>query len=161
MTPSQILTLLPHAFQASEQAADSPTPLSALLAVMAAMHEPTEEVLERYVELFAPASSPEKHFPLMGTWLTERYLGSLDATCERELLLELGTLQSLRGTPRSLLLMLRLVTGSTAVTVSESERVPFHVTVRAPMSLRPQAALLNAVLDEHKPAHITYELVFF
>ena len=92
---------------------------------------------------------------------TERYLGSIDATCERELLHQLGSLQGLRGTPRSLLQTLRLVTGCNTVTISDTTRIPFHIAVRAPISLRAHAALIAAVLDEHKPAHITYEISFF
>jgi hypothetical protein len=54
-----------------------------------------------------------------------------------------------------------LVTGCNTVTIAESARVAFHIAVRAPASLRNHAALIGAVLDEHKPAHITYELSFF
>ena len=42
MTPHQILALLPHAFQASEEQSDTPTPLATLLSVMEVMHGPTE-----------------------------------------------------------------------------------------------------------------------
>jgi hypothetical protein len=160
MTPQQILALLPHAFQASEEQSDTPTPLTTLLGVMDTMHGPTEAVLERYTELFSASTAPETHYALLGGWLSERYLGSIDATCERELLLELGTLQGLRGTPRSLLLVLRLVTGCASIAFSESARVPFHIAVRVPAALRTHTALISAVLDEYKPAHITYELSF-
>lgn len=160
MNPQQILQLLPHAFQASEQQADGPTPLTALLAAMDSLHAPTEALLDGYAELFSAATCPERHYPLLGSWLTERHLTPLDATCERELLLQLGSLQARRGTPLSLLALLRLVTGCAALTIADSQRVPFHIVVTAPARLREHTTLITAVLDEHKPAHVTYELTF-
>lgn len=160
MNPQQILQLLPHAFQVSEQQADGPTPLTALLAAMDSLHAPTEALIDGYTELFSAATCPEKHYPLLGSWLTDRHLTPLDPTCERELLLQLGGLQGRRGTPQSLLALLQLVTGSAAITIADSRRVPFHITVTVPSALREHTTLITAVLDEHKPVHVTYELSF-
>jgi hypothetical protein len=38
--------------------------------------------------------------------------------------------------------------------------MPFHVRVIAPETLRPQAALLERMIELEKPAHVTYDLVF-
>jgi hypothetical protein len=71
-----------------------------------------------------------------------------------------------QGTRQGLVLFLEIATGVTGFEVNEQvlneagEPMPFHVRVIAPETLRPQAALLERMIELEKPAHVTYDLVF-
>jgi phage tail-like protein len=154
------------------------TPLSALLEVMESLHEPSVRVLERLDAFFDPRRTPEAFVPFLATWvdlerLFDPRFGDLSASRPpidtgvgrlRELTAAAASLSKWRGTTRGLLRFLETATGESDFEVVESapgaegRPRPFHVVVRAPASCANHRALIERIIDQEKPAYVTYEL---
>lgn len=160
MDAQSLLELLPRAFREAERRASPGSPLAALVSVIEGLLQPIDDVvceLHRHVN---PRTCPEPLLPLLATWLSDAWVSSLDASCERELLASYAGLSAERGTRRALCRALRLVAACRDVEVEESSSIPFHFSVTVPESLRPELSRLQRTIEQYKPAHTTAELRF-
>jgi phage tail-like protein len=160
MDVQTLLQLLPLAFREAERRAPAGSPLSALLSVIEGLLQPIDDVvsdLHRHVD---PRTSPEPLLPLLSTWLSDSWVASVDASCEREQLASFARFSAQRGTRQALCRALRLVAGCRDIEVEESPLVPFHFSVTLPDTLRPELGRLERTLELYKPAHTTAELCF-
>ncbi len=160
MDARAILQLLPAAYREAERKLGPTTPLATLLEVMQELLQPIDDLIIDLPRTIDPRSCPEPLLPQLAAWLSDKRVEPVDSSCERELLANLADFSAHRGTQRALSLTLRLVAGCREVHVEESPATPFHLTVSAPESLRPELARLHRVLEQNKPAHMTAEVIF-
>jgi phage tail-like protein len=145
---------------------------------MESLHEPSVRVLERLDAFFDPRRTPEAFVPFLATWvdlerLFDPRFGDLSASRApidtgvgrlRELTAAAAHLSKWRGTTRGLLRFLETATGESGFEVVESmpgaqgRPRPFHVVVRAPASVANHRGLIERIIDQEKPAYVTYEL---
>ena len=155
-----LLQLLPPAFREAERRASAGSPLAAVLGVIEGLLQPIDDVvsdLHRHVD---PRTSPEPLLPLLATWLSDTWVASVDASCEREQLASFARFSAQRGTRQALCQALRLVAGCREIDIEESSTLPFHFRVTLPEALRPELGRLEKTLELYKPAHTTGELCF-
>lgn len=177
MKRREIEDLLPWVFRRTLQPG---SPLAALLAIMEALHEPSERVLERIDVALDPRRTGDAFVPYLARWVDlERLLedesGRIEVVAGRPLLpTGLGYLRELvaaaahlsqwRGTARGLLLFLETATGTKGFELDEQvpgpdgRPRPFHLRVRAPQSTARYRTLIERIIRMEKPAYVTYEL---
>ena len=160
MDVQTLLQLLPVAFQEAERRAPAGSPLGALLSVIEGLLQPIDDVVSELHRHVDPRACPEPLLPLLASWLSDVWVASVDASCERELLASFARCSAQRGTRQALCQALRLVAGCRDIAVESSTSAPFHFCVTAPESLRPERARLERTLELYKPAHTTAELCF-
>ncbi|WP_457666906.1 phage tail protein [Thiolapillus sp.] len=176
MRQSEIAKLLPSVFQ---QTCNEGQPLAGLLSVMERMHEPSETVLDGIESYFDAYRTPAAFLPYLARWLDLDRIFPEDcrqggAACStgiaegnlRELVAAATELSQWRGTSDGLLRFLEIGTGMSGFEIQELVRAPdgstkpFHIRVVAPGNSRPFRPLIERVIDQEKPAHVTYELIF-
>jgi len=176
MKRNEIARLLPSVYQ---QTLREGFPLWALLDVMEYMHLPTESVLDRVERYFDPYRTPAEFLPYLARWLDldrifpEKYRHGnepcntgLDEGNLRELIAAATNLSQWRGTHAGLVRFLEIGTGMAGFEISEIVRAPdgstkpFHIRVIAPHESRYYQSMIERVIDQEKPAHVTYELIF-
>ena len=176
----EIERLLPNVFQ---RTLHPDNPLAAILEVMAALHAPSEAVLEKLDETFNPFRTPDAFVPLLSSWLDLDWLfdespGRLPAANAVRPSISIGLerlraltamsayLSQWRGTRKGLILFLELATGTEGFTVDERvlgvdhQPRPFHIFVTAPASVSQHRALLERIIEFEKPAWVTWQLTF-
>lgn len=179
MKRSAIERLLPFVFR---RAVTEGSPLAALLAVMEALHEPSEAVLRRLDTSFDPRRTTEAFVPYLAGWVDLEPLfergqrGGSAESMQQPLSTGLGRLRELgaaaallsqwRGTPKGLLLFLETATGVRGFTLDErplgpdGRPRPYHVRILAPHAAAPHRALIERIIEFEKPVHVTHELAF-
>jgi len=180
MKRTEIERLLPDVFR---RTAREGSPLFALLAVMEALHAPSEAALERLDTTFDPRRAADDFVPFLARWVDLERLydalpgGGLPATSERhpiradlghvrELVATAASLSKWRGPAKGLLLFLQTATGVAGFEVDErvagpdGRPRPYHIRVRAPESAAVYRFLIERVVEIEKPAHVTYEIEF-
>lgn len=163
MRSPDIQRLLPGVFQRAVQPA---SPLAALLAVMEALHAPSEAVLAQLESHFDPRRAPDRFVPFLARWVGMDLPVTTGLGRLRELVAAAVEISRWRGTARGLLLFLTTATGRTDFEVDESvpgsdgRPRPFHVRVRAPAEVSAHRLLLERIIEREKPAYVTYELHF-
>jgi phage tail-like protein len=158
------------------------TPLEAVLAVMEALHEPSEQILEDIDSIFDPLRTRPEFVPLLARWvdlawtfdrhvLDPRLAGETGPLSTglgrlRELVAAAPHLAQWRGTRLGLIRFLETATGvqgfaidDAPVTADGSPR-PFHLIVHAPPEAAPYQALIRRIVEVEKPAYVTYDLQF-
>jgi phage tail-like protein len=155
-------------------------PLMAILEVMSALHEPSEDLLAKLDCIFNPFRTPASFVPFLARWLDlERIFDgaytpasngrspiSTGLDCLRALTASASYLSQWRGTKKGLDHFLEIVTGANEFTIEEQvigpdgAPIPFHLRVIAPGSAQPHRALIERVIESEKPAYVTYEIVF-
>jgi phage tail-like protein len=176
MKRSEIARLLPSVYR---QTLAEGQPLWVLLEVMADMHQPSESVLDEIEEYFDPYRTPPEFLPFLARWLDLdrvfpeacRYgreicnTGIAEGNL-RELIAAATSLSQWRGTKTGLKRFLEIGTGVSGFDIYEMVRAPngatrpFHIRVVAPKESRPYQSMIERVIDQEKPAHVTYELIF-
>ncbi len=168
--------LLPNVFQ---QALVPGGLLGGLLDVMETLHAPSEAVLADLDAVFDPRRTPDRFVPFLARWtdlerlycddgeplpshpLLTSHRGHL-----RELVAAAAELARWRGTARGLAAFLRTATGCTGFRIDDRpldqalRPIPFHLRVTAPAAARPLRAMVEHLITQEKPAHITWELAF-
>jgi phage tail-like protein len=152
--------------------------LDGLLASMAELHRPCEDILDRLQAICDPRAVPERLLPFLARWVRfdglcderaqrrGRHPGIEDAGHLRELIAIAAELAHARGTAVGLLRFLALATGITGYRIEEQVRDdqgairPFHLRLIAPAAARRQHELVLLVLRMAKPAHVTCDLLF-
>ena len=178
MKQTDIAQLLPGIFQ---RTLGDQNPLSALLAVMEALHEPDEDVLDQLDTYFDPYRAPDRFVPYLAGWVDlERLLVESPEEREqtaaaplptgmgrlRELIAAAAYLSQWRGTARGLQRFLETATGVHGFEIDESgetaagRRRAFHIRIRAPKATEPFRVLLDRIIEIEKPAYVTYEIEF-
>ncbi len=180
MKRNEIEQLLPVVFRRTLRARN---PLSGLLEVMEALHQPSEDVLAQVDTTFSPYRTPERFVPFLARWVDlDRFFAERPADAAepsqslrlistglgrlRELIAAAAQLSHCRGMPTGLLRFLDTATGTSGFELDErvaspdgSSR-PYHFQVRAPRSLARHRALIERIIEQEKPAYVTYELEF-
>ncbi len=180
MKRSEIEQLLPRVYQS---ALSEPSPLVALLEVMEQLHAPDEALLEQIESTFSPYRTPESFVPYLSQWLDlERFFllcgrgnegpdASTDALSTgngrlRELMAAAAYLSQWRGTRQGLRRFLETATGVSGFELDEQVRdaeglpLAYHIRVSAPQVCARHRALIEQIIEQEKPAYVTYELVF-
>jgi len=177
MKHQEIKQLLPEIFQRTDQEG---SPLYGLLEVMQAMTEPAEKTLQEVPKYFDPYSTPERFLPFLASWVDlDRYFPAysdqlkdlntihlLDAGHLRELIVAAPQLSKLRGTKSGMELFLKTATGIKNYKIEESitnknrTSRPFHIKITAPNKAQKYRKLIENIIEQEKPAYVTYELKF-
>jgi len=165
-----IESLLPANFR---RAIQPQSPLGALLDVMEWLHAPSEEILSDLDRYFDTRRTPDRFVPSLARWLDQGPL--LDRVGDelgagefpsgngrlREVVALAAWFSRWRGTRRGLIAYLEVGTGVHGFDVEEhaADR-PFHLRFVAPAEAEPYRALVEAIIEQEKPAYTTYELAF-
>ncbi len=178
MKREQIAQLLPEVFRTT---LEPRTPLAALLEIMDALHSPTEKVLSDIDEIFDPYRAPDAFVPMLAAWVdldrffSQRRSGSnandlVTFSCGmgrlRELVATAAELSQWRGTSKGLIRFLEVATGDSGFEIDEQASTgdgvprPFHIEIRAPATTMRYKAVIEQILEQEKPAYVTYQLVF-
>lgn len=180
MKSNEIERLLPQVYQSALR---PQTPLSALLNVMEALHEPAEELIAQVETTFSPYRMPERFVPYLARWVDlDRFFPAAGDTAAgaaagadvlstgngrlRELIAVAAYLSQWRGTLQGLCLFLETATGSSGFELDEHVEDangmprPYHIHVKAPQSCARDRSLIERIIDQEKPAYVTYDLEF-
>lgn len=137
------------------------SPMAAMLAVMEAMHAPAEKVLAGLPTVFDPLRTPERFVSMLARWVDLERLdltegGRLEPERMRLLVAAAALLARRRGTWPGLLQVLEIATGHAGFTVEDTG--PFRVLVTVPTSAAGQLALVRALVEQEKPAHLVADV---
>lgn len=176
MRRDEIARLLPEVFQRTLRPG---SPLTAWLGAMEDLHAPAEAVLESLEIHFDPRQAPERLLPLLAAWVDlTRFMRAPTATPDtqdlvssgngqlRELIATALALSQARGTHQGLQRLLEVATGLSGYAIDENvptqegQPRPFHIRVQAPAAARPHEALVRRIVEQEKPAYVTFDLTF-
>jgi phage tail-like protein len=180
MKREEIENLLPRVFQ---QTLRPGGPLNALLAVMELLHEPAEAVLSQLETYFNAYGTPDIFVPYLACWVDlDRFYPfysaqpleiqrSADPISSgtgqlRELIAAAAYLSQWRGTAKGLKLFLETATGIHGFELVENvqdengDPRPFHIRIVAPAEAEAHIALIERIVNQEKPAYVSYELEF-
>jgi phage tail-like protein len=178
MKSEEIERLLPQVFQSALR---PQTPLAALLEVMEALHQPTEELLAQIETTFSAYRAPDRFVPYLAQWVDlYRFFPAVAAEAVeagadvlstgngrlRELIAGAAYLSQWRGTLEGLRRCLEIATGSSGFEVYEGVEGaggpprPYHILVRSPQHCVRDRSLIERIIEQEKPAYVTYDLEF-
>jgi phage tail-like protein len=175
MKQSEIANLLPGVFQ---RTLHPNSVLATILAIMEVMHAPSEDVLKSLDGYFDPYRTPDHFVAYISGWVDlERLLSQSPeerAMTEvaplptglgrlRELITAAAYLAQWRGTRKGLQRFLETATGITGFEIDEhvieaGQPKPFHIRIRAPQGSAPYRILIERIIEQEKPAYVTYDL---
>jgi phage tail-like protein len=169
MNQDGIKNLLPAMFR---QASREGGPLSSIFGVMEALHEKTETTLSELDRVFAPLRTDDPFVPFLSKWVDLDWIigdadggpSPIDTACFRELIAIAWYLSQWRGTARGLLLFLETATGVQGFAVSENitdekgHPLPFHIEIAVPKDAGGMIHLIERIVENEKPAYVTYSL---
>jgi len=180
MKREEIDRLLP---QVIRQTMRPGSPLNALLEIMERMHAPAEDVLGHLETYFNAYSTPDIFVPYLSSWVDlDRFFPyysdqpqELQHTVDpistgtgqlRELIAAAAYLSQWRGTAKGLKVFLETATGMNGFELEENVEDaggnprPFHIRILAPAEAEPHVALIERIVEQEKPAYVSYELEF-
>lgn len=180
MKREEIENLLP---QVIRQTLRPGSALNALLEVMELLHEPAEDVLAHLETYFNVYSTPDIFVPYLASWVDlDRFYPyfseqprELQRTVDpistgtgqlRELIAAAAYLSQWRGTAKGLKLFLETATGMNGFELVENVEDaggnprPFHIRILAPSDAAPHVALIERIVEQEKPAYVSYDLEF-
>ncbi len=178
MDSNTIAELLPDVIRRQQLPGST---LDACLQVMSSQHAPSENILSSLPTTINPRQCPRRFLPLLVQWLDldrifygdqtvgtneQSHRTSLPIGRLRELLAVTIQLSQRRGTAAGLKAMLTAATGIADIAIQEvvydqsGNELPYHVTVTIPESGLPHRLLLERMVAEEKPAHVTADIVF-
>ncbi|MCP4717319.1 MAG: hypothetical protein GY868_19525 [Deltaproteobacteria bacterium] len=180
MKREEIENLLPRVFQHTLRPG---SPLNALLEVMELLHTPAEEALSHLETYFNAHGTPDIFLPYLACWVDlDRFFPfyspspldvqgpadpiSTGAGRLRELIAAASYLSQWRGTAKGLKLFLETATGMNGFELEENVEdengIPrsFHIRIVAPTNAEPHMALIERIVQQEKPAYVSYELEF-
>lgn len=178
MKNEQIASMLPEVFRRTLQQG---APLQAVLEVMEDLHAPAEAALARVERNFNPYTAPDAFVPMLACWLDlDRFFspraleGIPDQSSPSPLASGLGRLRELiavavelshwRGTAYGLRRFLETATGLQGFKIDDNidadgnAMAPYHFRVVAPAAAARHARLIERIIEQEKPAYVTYEL---
>ncbi|CRI67471.1 conserved hypothetical protein [Thiocapsa sp. KS1] len=181
MNQALIERLLPEVFRRTLMPG---SPLAAIIAAMESLLSPAEQALASLPDQLSPDRARDDFVILLAYFVDlDRYLPkALDVDPEhrhlgapiasgigrlRELVRAAPALGRWRGTARGLRLFLETATGilgfsveEAAPTDSEHQVKPFHIRIRAPADARAYHDLVKSIVEQEKPAYVTYEIIY-
>ena len=178
MNQSEIRQLLPVVFQRTIRPGN---PLSALLEIMEALQEPSVRLLEQLNATFDPRRTPDRFVPFLACWvdLERLFQKTSDAVASssdrspissglgrlRELTASAAYLSKWRGTEKGLQLFLEIATGERGFQIDDEvpnggRPRPFYFRVVAPAAAKVHEALVQRIIEQEKPAYVTFDLLF-
>jgi hypothetical protein len=180
MQRAAIERLLPSVFQ---RGIYPRSPLGAVLDVMESMHAPSETALAQLDRVFDARTTDERFITMLMHWVNLEWLYSTPEVGRaaldwrprpapippgrlRELVSNAARLSQIRGTSLALLQFLEIATGSgpyrleETVTDRDGAVIAFHVRLIAPEAARPLETLIRLIVEQEKPAYVTWELAF-
>ncbi len=180
MKSGEIEQFLPRIFQHSLR---SGSPLKALLDVMEVLHAPTEDVLAQLETYFNANITTDSFVPYLACWVDlDRFFPfynsqpmdvqrSMDPISTgtgrlRELIAAAACLSQWRGTAKGLQRFLETATGMEGFELQENVTDenglprPFHIRIIAPPQAAPYLALIERIVEQEKPAYVSYDLEF-
>lgn len=180
MKREEIESLLPRQFQRTLRPG---SPLNALLEVMELLHAPAESVLAQLETYFNAYTTPDIFVPYLACWVDlDRFYPFYSAQPEylqhsadpissgtgqlRELIVAAAQLSQWRGTAKGLKLFLEIATGINGFELVEnpdagsSSPRPFHIYITAPPEAKKHIVLIERIVEQEKPAYVSYELKF-
>jgi phage tail-like protein len=173
MDADAIARMLPFVFQDDfdDPAKQGRSPLVALLGVMQDMHTPVESVLASIDAPFAPYRAPDPFVAYLTMWVDLAWLilPSADGVRIpvpggvgrlRDLVAAASELSAARGTAGGLARFLEVATATKPVLVENDPGRSFNVRVTMPASAQSLEALVRKIIDNQKPAHVSYDLVY-
>jgi phage tail-like protein len=143
------------------------TPMAALLAVMEAHHDPAEAILANLAEFFDPLQTPDRFVPMLARWVDLDRLnsdGGIEVGRMRLLVSMAAVIARRRGTRAGLLQVLQIATGVAGIEVDEAvpdedgAPRPFHIRVLLPAGADSMITVVETIVEQEKPAHITAEV---
>ncbi len=173
MKQDGIKNLLPAMFR---QAAVTGSPLDAMFAVMEQLHERTELTLKNLDRVFDPLRTEDRFVAFLARWVDLDWIigdegawgrmesPAMDTGRLRELISVAWYLSQFRGTARGLLLFLETATGVSGFSVAENLKDdqgrprPFHIGITVPSGARDMLHLVERIVENEKPAYVTYSL---
>lgn len=179
MRRADIELLLPSVFQRALAANPGGGLLGGLLEAMDTLHAPVESCLGDLDRWFHPHRAPDHFVPFLARWvdlerlfcdggqalpshpLLTTHLGNL-----RELIAAAAELARWRGTARGLATFLTTATGLGPFIIDDQALgedgrvIPFHLRISAPAAAAGLRAMVEHIIAQEKPAHVTWELHF-
>jgi phage tail-like protein len=167
---AEIESLLPYNFR---RAIQPRTPLAALVEVMESLHAPSEAVLAGLDGYFDTHRTPDRFVPMLARWVDQGPL--LDRVGDelgagefpsgngrlREVVARAAWFSRWRGTRRGIIAFLEVGTGVRGFDVEEhAGGRAFHLRIAGPAEAEPLRTLVEAIIEQEKPAYTTYELAF-
>jgi len=163
MRRKEIERLLPGVMQRT--LSHSPL-LRAYLEAMAALHAPSERVLDGLATHFDPRRAPDAFVPFLAQWVDLTIPVTTGLGRMREWVASAVELSQWRGTARGLLRYLEVATAATGFHIEErvpgpdGRPRPFHLRITAPAAVAAHQPMVERIIELEKPAYVTYELVF-
>lgn len=179
MQRAAIERLLPDVFQ---RAVEPGSPLAAVLDVMESQHGPAENALRNLPEVFDPRQTDERFLTMLAHWvdiarLIPQRVGEVELDWRpqawpipagrlRELIANAAQLSQQRGTASGLLRFLEIATGAEPYALEErvpgddGMPIPYHVRLIAPSAAHTLEELIRLIVEEEKPAYVTWELAW-
>lgn len=181
MNQASIERLLPEVFRRTLM---PESPLAAIIAAMESLLSPAEQALASLPDQLSPDRARDDFVILLAYFVDlDRYLPkALDVDPEhapivaplasgigrlRELVRAAPALARWRGTARGLRVFLETATGllgfiveDAGPTDSEHAVEPFHIRIRAPADARVYHDLVKRIVEQEKPAYVTYEILY-
>ncbi|MCU1690318.1 MAG: repeat domain protein [Pseudonocardiales bacterium] len=167
MQQDEIVSLLPRVVQRSILPGE---PLDALLAAMAGLQAPTEQLARDVQQLARPWQAPEAMLPYLARWLDVDGVLALGGDGAytltggtgqlRELIEAAAEIAQWRGTARGLALFLRSATGVDGFAIEETvldehgRPRPFVIRVVVPGAAADQRGVIERVIRLGKPAYV-------
>lgn len=153
-TASRYLNHLPILFQDNDF-------LGRFLLIFESLWEPLEQRQDRIEMYFDPRTMPASMLPWLAGWLDMRVSQYWPEERIRHLIGEATELYRWRGTSYGLIRMIEICAGATAEIVNDPEQ-PFviRIKVRRPEGGEVDQALVEDLIQTHKPACIGYVLEF-
>jgi phage tail-like protein len=179
MKQAKIERLLPQVYQNTLK--DNPL-LRAILIIMESHHEPVEKVLEIFDSYICPSRAPDHFIPFLAKWVdldrffqnSEKF-NTTDEKSEplptgqgwlRELIAAASHLSQWRGTAYGLRCFLEIAIGIKGFEIDENvsdengKIRTFFFKVTASESTRIYQSLIRKIIEQEKPAYVSYELKF-
>jgi phage tail-like protein len=127
-----------------------------------------EQLIAQLPTYFDPAQTPEPFLPWLAGWLAFTLRADLDKAKHRQFIAQLPELYKWRGTPRSLLAIVKIFTNRDAtITLSPTDPLYFQVMIDFSDLVKGKQqnefdrvlAIAHALVRREKPAHTFYVLI--
>ncbi|MFW6052992.1 MAG: phage tail protein [Desulfosalsimonas sp.] len=174
MKHEEIKKILPGMFR---EAVSTQNPLDAIVGVMETLHHNTEAMLEEIDSVFDPIRTNKDFVWYLAGWVDLDWIysqdgkntGSLKSAIQienfRNLISLAWYLSKWRGTATGLKLFLETATGVEGFEINENPEddkggiMPFHIEITVPEAAEQKRHLVKRIIENEKPAYVTYTMV--
>jgi phage tail-like protein len=134
--------------------------MARFLAMFESIYIPARWNVDNFDVFLNPRTAPDGFFPWLASWFELTFDNSWNDEQRRTLLAEANELFARRGTKKALSRILEIYTAQTPVIDDTNDDLePFTFTVNLPLKKSEvNVALIEALIDQHKPAYTNYDL---